>query len=543
MDSPSWMDAIRASVSSCVPCFGPGDDSSSSSYDYAQGQGRSNRPPQSLESLLADASGSSTDNDGETLSLHSNIGDAAARRKRRRRGKGKGKSRGITLWGFDLFGRRGGGVQLDDEDDLLSRNVVRPPRNRTTSTASSSSTDDRANSVNVGGSYLFSAADADASPLDTAAISSFTPSELESRTRAAQEAEAERLAKEERKRKRREKKELKRLAARLAASDGMEDEGEFEGFQGSGGGSGSYRAIPSPLLRPRSGDGSVVGSGNGSFSNGSNSERGSVPTLRGQTGLQALNDADDEDGADLDAAIYARSSRSGKYGSASGGGSDSRRSGSTGTPSADSRLRSNLSGGGSDGGYRGGPPLSPGATPHYAYTRDGSSNPLEAPPPKKKSSSKKSKSSKISETSSSTTNTSNTSGPTISEPSLPSPTSASPHSPSPWSAAPPPGSPLSVEGLKKAQAKSVLGGGNEFPSGRIGGGGGFGFGNGNGSGGGGGVNAFNGAVGGFGTGNGNGHFERSDSNSSAIRESGARLFGTLAASRMGDDDADDFEGY
>jgi hypothetical protein len=73
------------------------------------------------------------------------------------------------------------------------------------------------------------------------------------------------------------------MTAHLAAdSSGAMDEPESKGLEGSGGGSGSDKAMLSPPCRPRTEEGSVVGGGsNRSLSNGSNSERsgGTVPLL------------------------------------------------------------------------------------------------------------------------------------------------------------------------------------------------------------------------------------------------------------------------
>ncbi|KAJ7581775.1 hypothetical protein C8J56DRAFT_1056772 [Mycena floridula] len=258
MNSISWTEAIQASVSSCFPCF------SSAPNEEAQQERRSRgrRPPQ-LQSLLTEPS---SENEAETMSMHSAIGSQRKRKKKKGKGKGKGT---ITFFGFDLFGKRAGvgGIHLPDEDDALLR---RP--------ASSSDS--------YSGTY-----DSDAAQLDTAAIESFAGGDLiaaaEAERREAEEEE--RLAKEERRRKRREKKEMKKVALALAAGDA---EAGFEGFQGSGD---AYKAIPTSLLR--------LGASSPTNSNSS------TASFRRQQQQQQPLQAPIEDEADLDGMLYARAPR------------------------------------------------------------------------------------------------------------------------------------------------------------------------------------------------------------------------------------------
>ncbi|KAK0458851.1 uncharacterized protein EV420DRAFT_335625 [Desarmillaria tabescens] len=204
MDSFSWSDSFRAAFSACMPCLArevhDHDDPTNSGYQ---------RLPQNLEHLLQDPG---TDTEAETLSLHSNIGDNNRRRKRKRH------SRRITFFGFNLFGKPPIHLDEDEEDNTLRRS--RTSMSRTSSTGF----------------------DSDAAPLDSAAIDSMTPEQLQERARVAEEEE--RRAKEERRKRRRERKEMKRLAQALAA--GSVDGEEFEGFQGSGSATGEYPHIPSP---------------------------------------------------------------------------------------------------------------------------------------------------------------------------------------------------------------------------------------------------------------------------------------------------------
>ncbi|KAJ8496346.1 hypothetical protein ONZ45_g12484 [Pleurotus djamor] len=293
MDSHfSWSDTVRAAFGSCLSCLpaakphGHGATSSSVTSVHDADPTTSNHNhivrairSDELEGLLADS------DDAETLSLHSNPGRTNRRRKPTRLPKV------ITFFGWNLFGKRRQAIQLpdDDEDD----GIIRPSRLRsrglgtsTTSTMSSSTLD------------------SDAPQLSPSVLDNITPEQLRERALAAEAAEAEeRRLKEERKQKRREKRELKRVAQALALDRGAGDE-DFEGFQGSGSGSG-YPGIPSPFQSPSLVDSASEGYG---------------PFVRGAV-VPINEDADADEAADLDGGVYtARRAVSG----GSSGGSDSR---------------------------------------------------------------------------------------------------------------------------------------------------------------------------------------------------------------------------
>ncbi|KAL0578168.1 hypothetical protein V5O48_003835 [Marasmius crinis-equi] len=292
MDSPSWSDAISAALGSCIPCFKSPNDNDES----LQSSSSRSRPPQHLESLLRDPQ--DTDTEAETVSLHSNLGSGTPRTRKKKKRTGQG----ITLFGLNLFGKPP--IHLPEDEEEVDRLLNRSFGSRIRRTSSSSST------TRTGGtrssSLMF---DADAAPLDPAAIDQLTPGQLAERVRQAQlQAEEERRAKEERKRIRREKKELKKLAAQLAVN-GPVDDGEFEGFQGSGALSGSrsgYPSIPAPMLSPDT------------------------------IGTYSIDDEADGS-ADLDGTLYTGRSRAGGA-SASGGGSDSQRSPASGSLTSYSEL-------------------------------------------------------------------------------------------------------------------------------------------------------------------------------------------------------------
>lgn len=246
MESFSWFDSLRALAAPCLSCL---------------------RAPKTerndLEDLLADSgSGTTTDRDAETLSLHSNPG--APRRKRAR------FTKTIRLFGWNLFGRPP--IRLPDDDDdeeeeeagreqgqgRRSRRSRRPPP-----PAISTST-----------------LDSDAAPLDSAAIESHATK------RAEEEA-----ARAERRARRRERKERKRAALALALEHAavLDGNAEFEGFPGSSG------RRPPPAS----------------------------PFARGSEDYRDDDDDDDDEDeeGDFGAGAYARRTRGG---SDSGRGSDSR---------------------------------------------------------------------------------------------------------------------------------------------------------------------------------------------------------------------------
>ncbi|KAF5381492.1 hypothetical protein D9757_008126 [Collybiopsis confluens] len=182
MDSPSWTDALHSAFSSCLHCF----QSSSSDSDLESTQNRG-RPPRHLESLLAEPQ--DTDTEAETVSLHSNIGDNSRRRQRRQQKKKNGN---ITLFGFDLFGKRPttGPIHLSgDEDEGEASPGLHRSRRRPSRTSS----------------LTFDGNVSDAAPLDSAAIGERIVEVGE--LRVAKERE-----REERRKMRKERKELKRLA-------------------------------------------------------------------------------------------------------------------------------------------------------------------------------------------------------------------------------------------------------------------------------------------------------------------------------------------
>ncbi|KAH9025968.1 hypothetical protein EDB85DRAFT_1893635 [Lactarius pseudohatsudake] len=164
MESFSWSDSLRALAAPCLSCL---------------------RAPKTerndLEDLLADsASGTTTDRDAETLSLHSNPG--APRRKRTR------FTRSIRLFGWNLFGRPP--IRLPDDSD-----------------------DDEEEGGNRG-----------------------RAAEAAGKSHATRRAEEE-AARAERRARRRERKERKSAALALALEHAavLDGNAEFEGFPGSGG--------------------------------------------------------------------------------------------------------------------------------------------------------------------------------------------------------------------------------------------------------------------------------------------------------------------
>lgn len=199
----SWSDSIHAALSSCLPCLQSSDDHHDNDQQEQFGARQRNglsfvvppprARPDELEGLLAD----SDSPDAETLSLHSNIGDERRRKKRRKPRKG------ITLFGYNLFGKPP--IHLPDSDD---EDTASSRRSRTIST---------------------STLDSDAAPLDASVLDEQAVARLAAATAAAEEEQ--RKAKEERRRLRRERRELKRMALAMAMNMHQQHgEGEFEGF-------------------------------------------------------------------------------------------------------------------------------------------------------------------------------------------------------------------------------------------------------------------------------------------------------------------------
>lgn len=230
-DHFSWSDTAYAAFGSCLACFharqSPRSNETSSSGDNQTHNHivRSIRSDE-LEGLLVDSG-----DDAETLSLHSNPG-----RPQRRRKSKTHPTRNITLFGWNLFGKRKPPIQLPEDDGEEGIDgVIRPSRLSSQGTSGSSST-----------------LDSDAPQLSPTLIDSISPEVLRERALAAEAAEAEeRRQKEERRRRRREKRELKRAAMALAAGG----DGDFEGFQGSGADYFHSRPPTSPSLPDSASDG------------------------------------------------------------------------------------------------------------------------------------------------------------------------------------------------------------------------------------------------------------------------------------------------
>jgi hypothetical protein len=362
---------VRAAFSSCLPCLRtshsdtdslpPNDDNS-----YGNGtRGVRRARPNELEGLLADVG--DTDMEGETLSLHSNIGNGERRRKRRR-----GIKR-ITVFGWNLFGRPPIQLPDDDGEDELLRHR-RDRRKPTTSMSSSNST-----------------LDSDAAPLDPAAIESLqiTSAQLDERAAAA-DAEDKRL-KEERRQLRRERKEVQKMARALALANneaGSRVGDGFEGFPGSGTGSG-HPQIPSPFQSPPPSDPPAQ------LTNKDASLGGIAGFFKGEPIAEA-----DSDDADLGGQSYARRTTSGNS-----NGSDSRSRSSASQSNPDQLARYNHH-------YMNSQP-SPHMVPLPHSARSDSFSTPSEPPRKTKSSKSKSQSS--------TSHSSKRSSSTSQSPSLPSP--------------------------------------------------------------------------------------------------------------------------
>ena len=337
----SWSDNLKIAFRSCSPCLWPlQDDDESLRQDEGNNRGPgvntrlSLSRSEELHGLLANAD--STDTDAERMSLHSNPGrGSSSQRKKKRRSRKKTSSsssnidgdngnrrRIITLFGYNLFGRRPPPIQLagDSEDALYSR---RGGGSMTPNTLNHST-----------GSSTF---DSDAAPLDTdtiAALSSPTTAAavIKAAAQSSAEVEAQRLKeKEDRRRKRKEKKELKRMAELLVQQGVVGDGEEFEGFQGSGSENpastqSTYPHMPAGVL--------------------SVSDSGSVQREKSIPGAVSApphnDDDDDDDKADFDGSHYARNIPSGS----NRGSDDSRSRTSTSlsdrmhrTPVADSRQK------------------------------------------------------------------------------------------------------------------------------------------------------------------------------------------------------------
>ena len=211
MDSFSWSDSFRATLSSCLPCLSRGIDSDDE-LDQRAGRGGPRSAREELERLLDEPI---TDHEAETMSLHSNVGGARRKKKTRRK-----TFKRIRILGVDLFGRRPLPAE-EDEGDAEGPNIG-GSRARTIST---------------------STLDSDAAPLADDAINDFTvraqrrwaPDVTDEQLAAEEEAERGRLETEERKAARAERRELERLAE-TSIFNNHQNFDEFDGFVGSGSG-------------------------------------------------------------------------------------------------------------------------------------------------------------------------------------------------------------------------------------------------------------------------------------------------------------------
>ena len=259
MDSFSWSDSFRATLSSCLPCLSRDTESD----DGLDQQARSGSAREELERLLDEPM---TDHEAETMSLHSNVG--GARRKKRTKRRTRNKS--IRIFGVDLFGRRPVPTGDDEEDE----GPIGGSRARTAGLTSTSTLD------------------SDAAPLADDAINDFTaraqqrwaPGVTDEQLAVEEADERKRLETEERRAQRKGRKVLKRLAE-LGSFNNHQNPDEFEGFVGSGSA------------------GSPVADEFGPFVGGQTSER------------PAQHEQEDEEVADFDAVAYTTKRGAGQNGS------------------------------------------------------------------------------------------------------------------------------------------------------------------------------------------------------------------------------------
>lgn len=379
MEHFSWSDTFHALLSPCLSCLRAAHPhphlQSNDHLFYDRNPNRSDQA--SLEGLLASDASSE---EAETLSLHSNFGAGRLRKKKKRAGNW------IRLWGWDLFGKRAGAIQLppdadEDEDgdgDEEAQGRRRERRERRRKATLSSST-----------------LDSDAAPVDLGAITEQLAAQPEPALSPRSERDVEDGAREraERKARRKERKELKRAALAYSLEHGSPtDPEEFEGFQGSG----SAPRIPSPFTRAHR------------HQDSASSHTSSSGNLRSPP---VPHDAADEEeelaDADFDARAYAK--RRSSNGGSGGTGSGSR--------SSDSRSRTSALQSGIAYNNHSPFPPSPLGQPDHEHDTSATST------PKPKHTKTKSKSSKSSSSKKSSTN-SNTSDPTDQSPSLASPTTS-----------------------------------------------------------------------------------------------------------------------
>lgn len=242
-----------------------------------------------LEGLLES---SETDNEAETLSLHSDIdGQRKDKNRRVRRKKRRfGKKKVVTVFGYNLFGKPL--VDSDAEDDA-NENDAGPSSSRNTT-----------HTRNEFGIESTSTLDSDAAPVADAEIANLSlrwdPPQTEEEL--AREEEEQRLREEQRDKKR-ERRELKKAAAALAAGI---DEDEFEGYPGSGSYAPSHHAPARQLFQTDAGE-----------------EFGPFTQANHTIPPTNVHDEADGDAADFGAESYIRKAGSVRSGSRSGSNSSS----------------------------------------------------------------------------------------------------------------------------------------------------------------------------------------------------------------------------
>ncbi|KAF6750712.1 hypothetical protein DFP72DRAFT_508410 [Ephemerocybe angulata] len=372
----SWSDTISiafssclsttvASTSACIPCLhrAQSDDSlnnhGSSASHPPHLAGTINRIPRArpdeLEGLLE------SDSDVERVSMHSNFGRGRKRANRK-------KNKKITLFGFDLFGKRRQAVpvKLTGEDDALY-GVGQGEEEQTSAIPEASADgeggDGKARAGEEGNSTtaittprkkrqdsrtprslsntssLFHP-DPDAAPLSPSVIAELSQSipptpqtELESlptsskKSKSKSKKSSSSSSKDTRDKLERERLHLERLKQQGVLPEDAGGE-EFEGFQGSG-----SMAPPAALGRLRSGSASSSsGSGSGSRSQSGTASRSGSGSRARSSSLRQIPRAvqeeefgdfvdvprdsvpsvpeEDEDAVDLDGGMYAGSGRS-----------------------------------------------------------------------------------------------------------------------------------------------------------------------------------------------------------------------------------------
>ncbi|KAL5521714.1 hypothetical protein ACEPAF_2462 [Sanghuangporus sanghuang] len=475
MDDFSWTDGVRATISTCLPCFSSRTAHSEAEQEQENSSTRRGQQTryEELEGLLRNDPSDTDGGDAETMSLHSNLGSGEGRRKRNKNRRKNRNYKSVQLFGFHLFGRPP--IQLSDsenDDEEVDGSHRRRARNRPghltigqLSSAHSSSSAD---------AETFGAFDSDASPLDPTLISQLSPQDAAARAaRAAAEREEEearrrqeQLEKEERRRRRRERKEAERRAAMGVSMDGQ----EFEGFPGSGSlrppfsplSPGSLSSIPTSPPAPAEEFGPYVGAL-------------PLPPLasanppRSRHGLAAGDDGEGEDEADFGGEAYTRKAHPSSRGSR---GSDNSRSHSQ-SQSQTSASRSNADSSHYYYPYPQQQPMyfsqtqaSPLPSPNNPASGAGASGPFTSHHQKKKPKSKsKSKRSSNSATTGTTTTSTGSRSPTSQSTSLPSLDSPIPPNLSASKAdVPPTSEPIIVQHDEEPRAQPQLHSGVIFPA-------------------------------------------------------------------------------